>query len=304
MSEENGPVPAQSFGQRLGAFLVRLFRAFVRLVAVLAILALLGFVIFYLVPVLYQRYVQPYQTRIQDLEYIGTQQAQTNQQLTLEIEELQLRVDALEIRGDTFEQELDEARPTLENALTSQQARLAALERTQTTISTTLRKIESDLAAIEQRSAYLASRLDQTDEDVTTLNSRLQAEDAPIAVLYREVQILKAMELLTRSRLFLVENNLGLAEEDIRAARNLLASMQVPEHQQQALTEVLVRLDLALYNLPDSPILAAEDLEVAWQLLKRGFPDLPPVPASTLRSIPEGTATPDSTPQTTPTVTP
>jgi predicted RNase H-like nuclease (RuvC/YqgF family) len=304
MSEENAPASDSSFGQRLGAFLGRLLRAFLRLVAILAIIALLGFVIFYLVPDLYQRYVQPYQTRIQDLEYIGTQQAQINQQLTRQLEELQLRVDTLEVRGDTFEQALDEARPTLEKALASQQARLAALESTQTTIGTALLKIQSDLAAIEQRSAYLASRLDQTGEDVTALNSRLQAEDAPIAVLYREVQILKAMELLTRSRLFLVENNLGLAEEDIRAARNLLASMQVPEYQQHALTEVLVRLDLALYNLPDSPVLAAEDLEVAWQLLKRGFPDLPPVPAGTVQSTTEGTATPDSTPQTTPTVTP
>ena len=111
MSEENAPSPAPSFGQRLGGFLVRLLRAFVRLVAVLAVVALLGYVVFYLLPMLYQQYVQPYQTRIQDLEYTATQQTQTNQQLTRELKELQQRIEALELRGDTFEQVLDEARP-------------------------------------------------------------------------------------------------------------------------------------------------------------------------------------------------
>jgi len=304
MSQETPPTPAPSFGRRMLAGLAAFLKALVRLVVILAVLALLGFGIFYLLPTLYQRYVQPYQIRIQELEYSGTQQAQTNQQLQQEIDELQGRLDALERRSDTVQQVLDEARPSLESALGTQEARLAALEGGQKASLAEYRKIQSALAALEERTAALASRLEGTQSELTTLARRLQAEGAPVAVLRREVQILKAMELLTRSRLFLVENNLGLAEADIRAARELLGAMQVPEGQRQALADVLVRLDLAQFNLPESPVLAAEDLEVAWQLLQRGFPGIPPPPTSTAQAAPEATYTPSAPAPMTPTATP
>jgi len=149
---------------------------------------------------------------------------------------------------------------------------------------------------------------------VQALESQLQAEDAPISILRRELQIVKAMELLTRSRLFILENNLGLAKDDLSAARDLLASMKVSASQVRAQKDILARLDLAIGNLPASPVLAAEDVEIAWQLLLKGLPGEPLIPTSsyvapTATNTPTSSATletpqPSTTPEEIPTPTP
>jgi hypothetical protein len=106
------------------------------------------------------------------------------------------------------------------------------------------------------------------------------------------------MELLTRSRLSLVENNAGEAEQDVRAARQLLAGLggEVPEYQVEALSSIIARLDQALIDLPARPVLAADNLEIAWQLLRSGLPG-EPTPGPTLTpGTPTGTPTPGPAP--------
>ena len=95
--------------------------------------------------------------------------------------------------------------------------------------------------------------------------------------------------------------NLGLAEDDIRTAHQLITNLDVEDHQLEAKSAVIIHLELALDNLPGSPILTAENLELAWQLLKNGLPDS----SFTEESV---TITPDSgnaqvTPTNTPTLT-
>ena len=127
---------------------------------------------------------------------------------------------------------------------------------------------------------------------------------------------MKAMEMLTRGRLYLVQNNLGLAQNEVQAARDVLAGLVAPDYQQAALNAMIIRLDLALANLPGAPVLAAEDLEIAWQLLRAGLPsegaaataERPALsteavtPLATQAS--ETTATPTDAPEATPTPTP
>jgi hypothetical protein len=64
------------------------------------------------------------------------------------------------------------------------------------------------------------------------------------------------------------------------------------------------QLDLALDKLPDTPILAAQDLEIAWQLLKTGLPSEPTggLGTGTPTVIVQDnlTLTPESTPSPTP----
>jgi hypothetical protein len=82
----------------------------------------------------------------------------------------------------------------------------------------------------------------------------------------------------------------------------LLLSLQsdIAVDKEAALQEVIARLDRSLENLPAFPVIAADDLNIAWVLLVNGLPDLP-----------ESTPTPDSVTETplpaeevTPTVTP
>jgi hypothetical protein len=93
--------------------------------------------------------------------------------------------------------------------------------------------------------------------------------------------------MLSRARLYLYESNFGLARLDVQAARDLLLSLQsdIATDKEAALGEVITRLDLALGNLPDFPVIAADDLNIAWQLLVNGLPDLPNPPHCRITSL-------------------
>ncbi len=110
------------------------------------------------------------------------------------------------------------------------------------------------------------------------------------------------IELLSRARLYLYGSNYGLAKIDVQAARDLLSTLQndLPYDQNATLQDVLARLDLALVNLPTYPVIAADDVDIAWQLLVDGLPALPGATAT-----PETTGeAPIQTEEATPTVTP
>jgi chaperonin cofactor prefoldin len=140
-----------------------------------------------------------------------------------------------------------------------------------------LAKAQGDLgvalkAAGEQVDALSAS-VAENSQGILGLGIELHGERSP-AALYQELQLIKAMGFLIRGRLLLVQNNLGLAQSDIRSGRDLLVAMQsdVPAVQAQALAGVVSRLDAALENLPDAPVAAVDELEGAWLLLERGLP--------------------------------
>lgn len=75
-----------------------------------------------------------------------------------------------------------------------------------------------------------------------------------------------AAQYLGRARLFLYQANYGLAEQDIAAALESL--VQVPTDAQN--TEVIERLTAAAEALPDRPVLAADELDIAWGALLDG----------------------------------
>ena len=94
-----------------------------------------------------------------------------------------------------------------------------------------------------------------------------------------------------------------------RGTRDLLAELQAeaPDYQAKSIDPVLARLDLALGNLPEYPVIAVDDVDIAWNLLIVGLPEsaaeaaalaVTPTPPPT----PDATATPEQTP--TPTITP
>jgi hypothetical protein len=109
------------------------------------------------------------------------------------------------------------------------------------------------------------------------------------------------MELLTRSRMFLLNKDIGLAQADVQAARDLLMEVQlgVQPFQTGAIQEIVNRLNLAITNLAVVPSLADQDLEVAWQLLMRGIPSEASLEATASITVPETiqvTSTATSTP--------
>jgi hypothetical protein len=101
----------------------------------------------------------------------------------------------------------------------------------------------------------------------------------------------------------------------VQIGRDLLATVQpdAPAPLGDELEAVVQHLDMTLSNLPNFPVAASDDLDIAWQILLAGLPPVTPTlsatptPAGTLSSTPEATeVTLTPTPQSTiqPSVTP
>ncbi len=288
MSNSTPPTSSPGFGQRLEIALHVFFKGLLRLLILVMVIGLVGLGIYYGLPYLYQQFILPVQINTNQLSIVKTQQASSEQAARLQIEQLQTRLLTLENQHGVDQETISEI-----------QTRLDAGEKTLQETTASLKKLDdlqSQIDQIQQKASMNASR-------VTAMEEQLSANDAPLAALEREVILVKAMELLNRSRLYLLQNNAGLAAGDVQAARGLLASLQdtTPEEEKPALTALLARVDLALSSLPFSPVIAADDLEIAWRLLVQG---LKPQPTPTLVEGLPFPATPTPTELPTATVTP
>lgn len=165
-------------------------------------------------------------------------------------------------------------------------------------IEDALGALQVDVEAAQVEVRALSDTVVEYGQDLEVVAAELSGDQSP-AALFRELQLVKAMELLTRSRLLLAQNNIGLARSDIQAGRRLLAALQpeVSADQGAMIGEVIARLDAALAALPIAPVAAADELEGAWQLLIGDLPGAPPVAAGS-----EGTPTPEATVVVSPTV--
>lgn len=251
----------------------RFFDALIRLLALLIILGVIGLGLYYGLPLLYQKYIVPVEQNTAEVSELQSRQEQTGQ----EVADLQGRV-------ETLEQEQTQHA----EALTELDGRVGDVE-------TEIAGHTKSIAALEEMQAEL-----QTRDDVTS------------ADLERQINILKAMELLSRARLFMYQSNFGLARQDVSIARELLAEVQpdAPEEIADDLEEVVSRLDLVLSDLPNFPVAASDDLDIAWQILLMGLPRagsgtaVEGTPIPTITPFPTLGVTPTSQATVEPTVTP
>ena len=169
---------------------------------------------------------------------------------------------------------------------------------------------------IDNLDESVTARIDALDEKIAAHTKTLstleemqvslqESDEATQAELERKVDMLKSMELLSRARLFLYQSNFGLAEQDVQVSRDLLAEIQpdAPEPQDEEIAETIRRLDLVLENLPAFPVVASDDLDIAWHILLTGIPPQE-LETSTPEAAPESESTPATEPETTPTPTP
>ena len=71
--------------------------------------------------------------------------------------------------------------------------------------------------------AHTAS-LTKLDEIQATLEDKIQtSQDETLLQLKHEVMFTRALDMLGRARLYLAQSNFGLAREDVKSARDLLA---------------------------------------------------------------------------------
>jgi hypothetical protein len=170
---------------------------------------------------------------------------------------------------------------------TEMKALQAQLDETNSRVDTLEKSIEAHTAS-----------LTKLDEIQATLEKEIQtSKDDTLLQLKQEVMFTRALDMLGRARLYLAQSNFGLAREDVNSARDLLVALQA-ESDDPALYQAIARLDLTLGNLPAFPVIAAGDLEIAWQILMSGEAPATATPAPTVASTPtaeptlEATATP------------
>ena len=265
-----------TFGARLG----RAFVIFLRTLLALAIIAGLIAAISYGAPYLYNKFILPVENNTSRLSEVENKQTADLNLLAEQINDLKTRLSDLEIRQTENSQALAEV-----------QGQVDALEMAVDTHTETLKQLET----IQSNLDNLTDVTDEYDELLVGKNSALEE-------LNRQVTLSRAIEMLSRARLYLSQSNFGLAKQDVQFAHDMLVTLQsdISDEKSVSLQAVITRLELALENLPAFPVVAVDDIDIAWQLLVNGLPNLPEVAltpgASSETQIPDVEVTPSVTP--------
>lgn len=242
-----------------GASAVRAFFAgLLRLILVLLVGVVLGGVIYFGSVFIYQRAIIPAEENAARLSALETEQAGRQALLREQLATLQSRLSWLESTS-AIRTDLEKDLNSLQTQVAIQQTRSADLyNRLQT-------------ATLQVKTAEIQAQ--QVNRALGT--SIAMAEEAK-----DQVEVLRAALHVLRARQHLVQGNYGLAQGEIETARQILRSLweRVPEAQQASIERWIARLELAQANLPNFPVAAADDLDVAWQWLLEGLPSQQPTP--------------------------
>ena len=312
MTSEITPPNRPSFGTRLWHGLGSVLRFLLRLAFVVVLVIILGggvyFGIAYGVPALQRQYVQPVQDNSLRLDDLEARHEQDIQQIASRLDTLTSRLETLEAQSDinkeTFANQQTQL-DTLAEAQATQAFVLDGLVPLQTAIADNrdaLDDLQSDMQAVQSKNEALAQAVSENSQDIQALSDENSEQGEQLVALQRDLQLLWALDLLTRSRLFIEQDNYGLARTSIQAARDRLAALQGEAlfDQSEVIVEIVAYLDSALEKLPDNPQVAEEALQFGWQLLVLSLTDeriVTPTPESTSEISGETTPTPTPTPE-------
>lgn len=200
-----------------------------------------------------------------------TQQSEINN-LQQQVTNLDNRLDGLqtELTADLAAQQ--QRLIDLEASLTAVSAELLAHQTQLTTLQDSTTAQQQTLDATNGRLDTLGTQTGQLHTDVTALqDTAITQEDltTQMAEVQQTLTLFRVWQLITRARLRLVENNVGLATADVELALRTMDALNTvfPDADNSTWQLVQARLALAFLNLPDEPDLAATDLEMAWDEL-------------------------------------
>lgn len=125
--------------------------------------------------------------------------------------------------------------------------------------------LQAELADQGGRQERFTAELNTLGDQLDDLVKQME-EGGEQKQLQRDLKLTQAMLFLVRARLWLVENNLGLATSEVERARVLLLEV-VAEQEAENVRAAIERLDFALVELRTTPLVAADDIEIAWKLL-------------------------------------
>lgn len=154
----------------------------------------------------------------------------------------------------------------LEAQLPEAVSRLAEQQESVAELQVQLEDLQAQLGDQGRGQDQLGSQLTALADQLEDLTKRIE-ENTQAHQLRGDLQLTQAMLSLVRARLWLVENNLGLAIAEVERARELLQPLAAEEPEGSNLQAAIERLDFALIELNTRPLVAADDIEIAWKLL-------------------------------------
>jgi DNA repair exonuclease SbcCD ATPase subunit len=246
-------------------FALRVLRVLLRLLVVLLLGVGLGVLIFYGVPRVYGEFIEPVRSNSERL---------TELEASLRVELERQRAQLSQLEAQFAEAEGD---------LAAQREALAELQAQREGLAQTLQQLEGALEPLDP----LPGRVRQLQRDNEDLGDRLRSVEEllaeggePVQRLDRQLHLIRAMELLTHARLWLTEDNLGKASDDLSAAKAIIEGViaSAPETEKERLRSVADRLEAALLDLRLVPAVAEDDLEIVWELLLAVTAAEPPQP--------------------------
>ena len=229
-------------------FIGRMFGVLLRLAVVLALGIAIAAGAYFGIPRVYRNLVEP---------------AQVN---TTRIDALETELDLARADTSTLREQSGDRLAELEAALAEQAE----------TLATTQAQLDAALAASVDQDKTMKSMRDQIGVVRNSLSDladqvdvALSDPEEPEPDLRRDLMISRAMIHLVRARLGLLENNAGLAAEEAGRAWDLLAAAD-PDGEIKSIQDAITRIGLALEAIQATPLVAGDDLEIAWKLLVEG----------------------------------
>ncbi len=275
-----------------------------------------------------RRDLEAIQHDVQALEVESPDQQREIEALKLEAGEVADRLEDLDGQiGDELERHqqllamLEERMSAAESNSDAALERIEAAASDGTTMGSAIIALQGDLNESNSRIDALGgeidglrtenARLDGSVTDLSQLTASALETAAEIDEMQRTLAIFHVWELVARARFRLLEDNRGLAADDVERAFRAIDALVATglEEDDETLKVIQTRLALGYNGLPDRPAVAALDLENAWDelgrmLTSRLFPDLVITDESESGVLAPGEVTPEPTPSPTPTSSP
>ena len=263
MGSETNPTPETNKPQDKPKFSIGgiLLRLLVTIIAAVILGAVVYFSIVGLIPYLNNRVFQP----IDD-----------NQAMVQELKETQT----------AFEDQILELSETLEFSQMLLGEGISAYQSTLDDLQSDLKKLDQEVVSVQEDFDYRGYTITVYPRMMATLSAKQISNSRNLAALAtaqfnsssinQDLDLLRILELLSRANQFLLHSNFGQAEETLLTAKLDLMELQenLPGFQQGVISNMLNLVDQVIVDLPAKPALAAEKLELTWQLGINGLPQL------------------------------
>jgi chromosome segregation ATPase len=215
----------------------------------------LGAGVYYGVRSFYRDAIEPLQTLDQRMREMEASVAQLSDALREERSSTADERSELQARTASQAEELGSMTAQIariENQIEEQEDALDEIEQ----LREGLNQIETDLTL--------------TGEQLEELKNQVAAGDLPVERVEQNLQLMRVMNLMTRARLWIEQDNFGLADDDLQVAleiMQLLVEGEASAQDSEPLQQISDHLTLALEVVRSNPGLAEEELEIAWKLL-------------------------------------